>query len=143
MICTKCKTDKPETAEFFPLHNRKKNGLDSWCRLCRSGYRSGIRRGMYRNMICDDDLKDLITANKVCVICGNDGPKLAVDHCHSTNKIRGILCMNCNQGLGKFKDDPELLEFARIYLLSSNNDKEADAYLENKGAYDYRKNFND
>jgi len=37
--------------------------------------------------------------------------------------------MNCNQGLGKFKDDPELLEFARIYLLSSTNSDEADAYL--------------
>jgi len=37
--------------------------------------------------------------------------------------------MNCNQGLGKFKDDPDLLEFARVYLLSSRDDPEADAYL--------------
>lgn len=138
MICTRCKVDKPGTSEFFPLHNRKKNGLDSWCRECRNSYRSEIRRGNYRHMICDDSLKDLISSNKVCIICGNDGPKLAVDHCHSTNKVRGILCMNCNQGLGKFKDDPELLEFARIYLLAAKKDEEADVYLENNGAFDYR-----
>lgn len=46
--------------------------------------------------------------------------------------------MNCNQGLGKFKDDPELLEFARIYLLAAKKDEEADVYLENNGAFDYR-----
>lgn len=138
MICTKCKEDKPETSEYFPLHNKKKNGLDSWCRSCRSAYRSEIRRGMYRHMICDSDLKDLIKSNRICVICGNDGPNLAVDHCHETNVVRGILCMNCNQGLGKFKDDPELLEFARIYLLYSRGDKEANTYLDKKGSFDYR-----
>lgn len=37
--------------------------------------------------------------------------------------------MNCNIGLGKFKDDPELLEFARIYLLASNSESEAEEYL--------------
>lgn len=132
MICTKCKEDKPETSEYFPLHNKKKNGFYSWCRSCRSAYRSEIRRGMYRHMICDSDLKGLIKSNRICVICGNDGPNLAVDHCHETNVVRGILCMNCNQGLGKFKDDPELLEFARIYLLYSRGDKEANTYLDKK-----------
>lgn len=37
--------------------------------------------------------------------------------------------MNCNQGIGQFKDDPQLLEFARIYLLSSLGSPEADQYL--------------
>lgn len=42
-----------------------------------------------------------------------------------------MLCNNCNIGLGKFKDDPQLLEFARIYLLNYSDDKhEADIYLE-------------
>jgi hypothetical protein len=36
-----------------------------------------------------------------------------------------MLCGSCNLGLGKFKDDPQLLEFARIYLLA-NSDKEED-----------------
>jgi hypothetical protein len=41
-----------------------------------------------------------------------------------------MLCNHCNRGLGHFKDDPQLLEFARIYLISySENPKEADEYL--------------
>jgi hypothetical protein len=59
-----------------------------------------------------------------CAICGY--ADLAdkrffpvVDHCHKTMQIRGLLCMNCNQGLGKFKDDPGLLMAAIRYLLKS------------------------
>lgn len=128
MLCTRCKVDKPETSEFFPLHNRKKNGLDSWCRECRNSYRSGIRRGKYRNMISDDELSVIIKNTYECTICG-DETNLVVDHCHKTNKFRGMLCNRCNQGLGLFRDDPELLEFSRIYLLSSRDEQEAEIYI--------------
>jgi hypothetical protein len=36
-----------------------------------------------------------------------------------------MLCNHCNRGLGHFRDDPDLLEFARIYLLSNSLDSEA------------------
>lgn len=132
LACTKCKIEKPATAEFFPLHNKKLNGLDSWCRECRSTYRNGIRRGNYRSMIDDKTLVSLIETTKECIICGSDA-NLVVDHDHKRNKIRGMLCNRCNQGLGQFKDDPNLLEFARIYLLASENDDEADKYIEKYG----------
>jgi hypothetical protein len=128
--CTKCKECKPLTEEFFPLHNKTKSGFDSWCRSCRATYRNGIRRGNYRHIINDDDLKNLIDTTKECVICGSE-ESLVVDHCHKKNIIRGMLCNNCNMGLGHFKDDPELLEFARIYLINySDNPSEADEYLD-------------
>lgn len=49
---------------------------------------------------------------------------LAVDHCHSSGKIRGLLCTMCNQGLGNFKDDLVSLHAAIQYLEHHNGDKE-------------------
>lgn len=133
LTCTKCKTKKEATLVFFPPHNKKKNGFDSWCRSCRGNYRSEIRRGHYRNMGCDDETVKLLLAGGECVICGTQTQKLVIDHCHKTNKVRGVLCNECNIGLGKFKDDPILLEFAKIYLLDFIGDDEASRYLnENK-----------
>lgn len=44
--------------------------------------------------------------------------RLAIDHCHETGKIRGLLCTKCNNALGAFKDNPSLLEKAAEYLRS-------------------------
>lgn len=56
--------------------------------------------------------------NGKCAICKiplDMGKRTCIDHCHSSNKVRDILCWSCNVGLGHFKDDPELLSQAAIY----------------------------
>lgn len=60
----------------------------------------------------------------VCAICGALPPtgyykQLAVDHCHETGAVRGLLCSDCNRGLGIFRDNPGRLERAAEYLRSS------------------------
>ena len=58
--------------------------------------------------------------NNSCAICKKheDDEKLAlaVDHCHTTGKIRGLLCANCNRALGLFKDNKDFLKSAITYL---------------------------
>jgi len=61
----------------------------------------------------------LVAQNYLCCICGIDlrTTRADTDHCHATGKNRGILCHNCNVGLGFFKDSPQLLLSASEYLL--------------------------
>jgi hypothetical protein len=53
-----------------------------------------------------------------CYLCRGSSPDraLAVDHCHTTGVVRGLLCDLCNRGLGMFKDNPELLRAAADYV---------------------------
>lgn len=60
-----------------------------------------------------------------CEICGNEETRksskgettrLCIDHCHKTEKVRGMLCHGCNTAIGKFKDDITLLQKAITYL---------------------------
>jgi hypothetical protein len=90
-------------------------------RVSKNGYLKrnyGITIEVYEQM--------LESQGGVCKICKNpefevDKKKgklkdLAVDHCHTTGKVRGLLCGRCNTSLGKFKDDPALLRSAILYL---------------------------
>lgn len=83
-------------------------------RTLRSDFDIGIRE--YEAMI--------VAQNGKCAICnqiettkrrGKD-VALSVDHCHETGAIRGLLCNNCNNGLGQFKDNAQNLLNAVAYL---------------------------
>ena len=58
----------------------------------------------------------------LCAICNQpeeQDRRLAVDHCHTTGKVRALLCQSCNTGLGKFRDSEALLMAAAYYLQST------------------------
>ncbi len=78
----------------------------------------GITLEYYNEMLKDQ--------NDVCAICKQPETKLdyrtkkllplSVDHCHTTGKIRGLLCADCNRALGMLSDSTEVLQNAIIYL---------------------------
>ncbi len=80
----------------------------------------GIELGTYDTMLAAQEGK--------CAICGTDDPgsrtrrrtrRFAVDHCHDTGAIRGLLCSNCNRGIGYLKHSEENLLAAAKYLSSA------------------------
>lgn len=79
--------------------------------ISKRGVKYGINQEIYDEMIKEQDNK--------CAICHNefeDTPN--IDHCHETNKVRGLLCSPCNRGLGFFRDNSEALKRAANYLNS-------------------------
>lgn len=74
--------------------------------------RYGITHAQYENMYRKQGGKCKICREPVNVA----GRRLAVDHCHNTGKVRGLLCNKCNSGIGWFRDDPALLRRAAGYL---------------------------
>jgi len=77
-------------------------------------HKFGINEQIYNEM--------LLKQNNVCAICkkSNSGDKrtknFAVDHCHKTGIIRGLLCAACNKGIGLLEDSPDNLQAAIEYL---------------------------
>lgn len=54
-----------------------------------------------------------------CAICRDEFPDFQsahVDHCHTTQVVRGILCQGCNQGIGLMKDSPDIMRAAALYV---------------------------
>ena len=71
----------------------------------------GINADQYEAMLNEQ--------NCTCAICGKQdicNRDLAVDHCHATKRVRGLLCTNCNMALGKFQDNLQNLLNAVEYL---------------------------
>lgn len=78
-------------------------------RAARRVRKYGLSPGAYQLM--------LLQQRNACVICEEIFSKEPhVDHCHRTGEVRGLLCDQCNVGLGNFKDSLKILERAKEYL---------------------------
>lgn len=95
-----------------------------WRRANKKGRYRRSRNSMLRHRygIGIDEYEAMLERQSgECAICGRadsgiEGKTLHVDHCHETGKVRGILCHPCNNGLGRFDDNKELLLKAVKYL---------------------------
>lgn len=119
--CMRCREVLPVSA--FGPNRARDDGLQEYCRPCKRSYANALyarTRGqsLYRyGMTVEDYDRMLAEQEGRCAACGDVPTKrLHVDHDHSTGQVRGLLCGECNLGIGKFKDDPERLESAARYL---------------------------
>ncbi len=125
--CTTCYVEKDFTC--FNKQPGGKYGIKSMCRDCQkqdsaNRYHNGggkeyqkykhiydtygLSKEQYLEMIVDG-----------CQICRTD-IDLVVDHCHDTGVVRGILCRQCNAGIGQLRDNAELVLRAYFYLGGSD-----------------------
>lgn len=133
--CPRCGEVKPR-GEFGVRTN---GWLESRCLLCRASarrdkYRTnpqreranrarsrffvvhGIREQDYEKMLAKQGGK--------CAICHQPpvaGRRLGIDHCHASNRIRGLLCDLCNRALGLFADNTANLQCAIDYLKTADS----------------------
>lgn len=105
-------------AEYAADPERFKREVKAWQvanprkRLAQRLRRFGITVEQYESTLAEQ--------RGVCAICLSAEPKgtgrFHVDHCHESGRVRGLLCSECNLGLGKFRDSTELLGRAAMYL---------------------------
>lgn len=127
--CNKCKEILP--IDNFYKHKKSKDGYNWSCIKCCNG----ISKNYYKNNILkikdshyknsyNISLEKYIEMYKECAgkcnICSRQFSVLCIDHNHITGKIRGLLCSNCNKGIGFLQTDVGInfLELAADYLKS-------------------------
>jgi len=126
-VCSGCKEAK-SPSEFYTDITHS-DGLATRCRLCnrQAAKRSCAPKGRRINRQANYRRKYGIEVEEyerllaeqggVCAVCGgSDNRRLNTDHNHATGEVRGLLCSNCNLGIGKFRDNPEFLTAAAAYL---------------------------
>jgi hypothetical protein len=135
LSCSSCKEQKDTS--LFPKANGKTRGYAWVCKQCKKEIRVAKHKSMAQEDVkaknknywlktsygitLDEFNVMLSIQNHKCAICGCDevethSKKLYVDHCHTTKKVRDLLCHSCNIAIGNFKDSTENLKKAIAYL---------------------------
>lgn len=118
-VCGECKD-----TDAFRRRSQNSDGRAGKCRECAKTYHRkhhyaasyGISVETRENMLCDQEHR--------CAICGiheqDCNHIFRVDHNHATGKVRGLLCHNCNVGIGHLKDSVEVIRAAARYLMEND-----------------------
>jgi hypothetical protein len=139
-LCSVCEEEK--SVEEYPFKDKEKRYRSTKCKTCIAEYQKTYkekdpeelrqkwkkasqkyyttdkrRNKTLRNYgLTEDTYNAMFDAQEgKCKICDKD-IVLVVDHCHKTEKVRGLLCNSCNVGLGCFEDKVPLMIKAIEYL---------------------------
>lgn len=117
-ICKSCENKRIRESNRIAYNKEyaKRKRQENCPKFKRTERNQNLKR-FYGITIEDFELM-LNNQNGVCKICSSDngGNTLHVDHCHSTGKVRGLLCGKCNTAIGLMNDDIDVLLSAIKYL---------------------------
>lgn len=121
IYCKQCRkelwAESPRGREYNRRYYREK--------LLTDRFYNRKRKRFHRYGLTDENFIAMYDRqNGLCAICQEPEtsviygrPKtLAIDHNHESGEVRGLLCSNCNNGLGRFRDDADLLYRAAEYV---------------------------
>jgi Autographiviridae endonuclease VII len=136
--CRGCGNILPMEEFSWNAHGNGRSYRSSRCKPCKKkatqewakkvGKKRARKTGLNRKYgITPADFDAMVLAQGgACAICGDiempidprtgEPYDLAIDHCHTSGKVRALLCPSCNNGLGCFRDDPKRLHAAIQYL---------------------------
>ena len=139
--CKTCGITKPH--DQFHKNKKYKDNIRPHCKTCRRDYENvSYHKHKHKRPYSYEKDKDtklrrtygisyqeylymLETQNGCCAICGTNDPSprkaFSVDHCHTTGKVRSLLCGNCNTGIGLLQEDEEVMKRAIEYIVFHKN----------------------
>ena len=136
--CPLCELWKEK--QFFNKSKSRSDGLCAFCVECGRAKQRDIHKkdpDLMRSRhfartygISIEEYNALFQSQKgLCLICERpesgyfrgEPKRLAIDHCHETGKVRGLLCSNCNRGIGFFQEDKKRMLSAIQYLEKNKN----------------------
>lgn len=146
--CARCGVTK--LVAEFNVNRSHRDGRASWCKSCnaenlrewslknesrkrRLTFASHLRKSYGIDLSAYDQM--LAAQGGVCAICAEPcrvKARLSVDHCHSSGQVRGLLCDDCNNALGRLKDRPSNLTASLLYLAKNGvtlSVEERDAFI--------------
>lgn len=130
--CRKCgkKATSVDGLDLFVKSSSSAFGRFNLCKECHTSsdsnryHNNSLEKRVKKFGISVDEYNSMIAKqNNSCAICKKHkdvfegrGKNFHIDHCHTSGKVRGLLCSHCNTGLGQFKDNIQSLENAIQYL---------------------------
>ena len=110
--CNECNDKRNAYAREWRRRPENYHRLREQEKRWRTGHKENIRasnlkaRAQQYDLTVDEYLNRLKTP---CGICGGIKPRMTIDHCHTTNDIRGVLCSACNSQLGWYENNKEAI----------------------------------